>query len=335
MELKIGVIGTGAIGKEHIERIATKIGGAKVTAVNDIFAQSAQEVAQKYGATYFSDPKELVNSDQVDAVLIASSDATHADFAIMAIEAGKYVFVEKPLAPTVEEAQRVIDAEVKHGKKLVQVGFMRRYDRDYNDMKNAIKGGKIGDPLMLHCAHRNAHSDTNATTEMSITGSVIHELDVLRWLLEEDYKNVQVVFPKSTRNTLEGMKDPQIVMIETQSGVRIDIESYVNCQYGYDIQCEVVGETGIVKLPDPAKVVYRLAGQKSTEIIADWDKRFIEAYDIEVTAWVNDVKKGEVNGPTAWDGYLATAAASAAVKSISTGTVVDVTVPIAKPAIYN
>jgi myo-inositol 2-dehydrogenase/D-chiro-inositol 1-dehydrogenase len=194
-------------------------------------------------------------------------------------------------------------------------------------MKAVIESGKIGNPLMLHCVHRNPTPGPKHTTEMSIKNSVIHEIDVLRWLLGEDYKTAQVLLPKSSSFAEDGLRDPQIVLLETKSGVRIDIESFVNCQYGYDVQCEVVGETGTIRLPDPATVVMRSQGKLSYEIFSDWSDRFVEAYDIEFQQWVDGVKQGVVAGPTAWDGYAACITADACTEAREKGTIVPITMP--------
>jgi myo-inositol 2-dehydrogenase / D-chiro-inositol 1-dehydrogenase len=187
---------------------------------------------------------------------------------------------------------------------------------------------------MIHCVHRNRIPGPKHTTEMNIKNSVIHEIDVLRWLLGEDYKTTQVLMPKSSSLAEAGLRDPQIVLLETQSGVRIDVESFVNCQYGYDVQCEVVGETGTVRLPDPANVVMRSQGARSYEIFSDWSDRFIEAYDIEFQQWVDAVKQGVVKGPTAWDGYVACVTADACTEARENGAIVKITMPEC-PKFYN
>ncbi|WP_312081419.1 Gfo/Idh/MocA family oxidoreductase, partial [Pantoea septica] len=197
-----------------------------------------------------------------------------------------------------------------------------------------IADGGIGEPLMLHCAHRNPSVPESYTTDMAITNTLIHELDVLRWLTNDDYKSVQVVFPRVTSKSHARLKDPQIVLFETQKGVRIDVEIFVNCAYGYDIQCEVVGETGIAKLPEPASVQLRSEAKLSTTILTDWKDRFIEAYDVELQAFINDVKAGELTGPSAWDGFAASVAADACLKAQQSGAIEPVEMP-PRPAFYD
>lgn len=335
LTLKLGVIGTGAIGKEHIRRCTQVLQGATVVAVSDINMDSASAVASLPGvnAKVFSSGHDVINDSNVDAVLVTSWDPTHEEFTLAAVAKGKPVFCEKPLAMTARGCRRIVDAEIKAGRRLVQVGFMRPYDEGYRALKKVITDGEIGRPLMLHCAHRNPQVEQNYTTEMAITNTLIHELDVLRWLLNDDYRSVQVRFPCSSPLAHPGLRDPQIVMFETRNGILIDVEIFVNCRYGYDIQCEVVGVKGIARLPEPASVLMRKEGRLSTFILNDWKDRFIQAYDSELQAFINDITDGELRGPSAWDGFAASVAADACLTAQKTGEVVGISLP-ERPALY-
>lgn len=336
MTLKLGVIGTGAIGQEHIRRCSKVLQGARVVAVSDINVEGARAALQRLNieAEVYQDGHQVVNSPDVDAVLVTSWDPTHEEFTLAAIAAGKPVFCEKPLALSAEGCRRIVDAEMQHGKRLVQVGFMRPYDAGYRALRKVIDDGEIGEPLMLHCAHRNPTVGENYTTDMAITNTLIHELDVLRWLTRDDYKTVQVVFPRVTSKSHAQLKDPQIVLFETQKGIRIDVEIFVNCAYGYDIQCQVVGEIGIASLPEPASVQMRKEAKLATQILTDWKDRFIDAYDVELQAFINDVKTGQLSGPSAWDGFAASVAADACLKAQKSGAIEPVAMP-PRPAFYD
>ncbi|AIF52704.1 Gfo/Idh/MocA family protein [Pelosinus sp. UFO1] len=336
MTLRIGVIGTGAIGEDHIRRITNTLSGAKIVAVTDVNTEQAKAVIkkQKLDAKLYETGHDIIQSKEVDAILVTSWGPTHEEFVLASIAAGKPVFCEKPLATTADGCARIVDAEVKHGKRLVQVGFMRPYDKGYRALKDVVATGKIGEPLMVHCAHRNPVVGDNYTTDMAITDTIIHEIDVLRWLLDDDYVSVQVVYPRKSKKSSSHLQDPQIVLIETAKGIRIDVEVFVNCQYGYDIQCEVVGEMGIAKLPEPAKVLMRSEAKRSVEILTDWKQRFIDAYDIELQGFIDAVNQGQPNGPSAWDGYAAAVTADACVKAQQTGQIVPVTMK-QRPAFYN
>lgn len=156
---------------------------------------------------------------------------------------------------------------------------------------------------------------------------MIHEIDVLRWLLGENYIRAEVVFPRTTKNAGEGMRDPQIMYLTTESGVRIDVESFIFSHYGYDIKCEIVCEEGTLNLPEPANAMIRTNDSRVTPICHDWSERFPEAYNIELQRWINAAKAGQVDGPTAWDGYVAQITAAAASKARDEQHPVDIVIP--------
>ena len=144
MTLRIGMIGPGGMGQAHIERIHSVIAGGRVVAVTDLNAENARKVADRIGATTFPSSAELIASNDVDAVMICSFGPAHEPDVIAAVEAGRYVFCEKPLAPTAEACARIMEAEQKAGKKLVTVGFMRRFDSSYREMKAILDTSENG-----------------------------------------------------------------------------------------------------------------------------------------------------------------------------------------------
>ena len=334
-ELAIGVLGAGGnIGHTHSQNIATYVDGARLAAVYDLNTERAEEVAKTYGAKVMASAEELIASPEIDAVVIASWDGTHADLAVKCIEAGKPVFCEKPLATTLEDAKKVVEAEKASGKRLLQIGFMRRFDPDYIKMKKILDSGELGAPLMAHCISRTRSHPKNHTTEQHITNIAIHEIDICRWLLGDEYESAQVLKVRQSACSTKGYDNPQIVLLETKSGARIDVEVQVADAYGYDIQCQVVCEKGTVNLPDPYAVVKRANASRSFPILTDWKDRFIEAYDIELTHWVKTLEeKGEPDGPSAWDGYAACVAADALNRSRGTGRFLPVET-MEKPELY-
>jgi len=336
MTLRLGVIGTGAIGRDHIRRCTHALSGATVVAVSDLDPDAALAALRVHNpeGRAFASGEELIASPEVDAVLVTSWGGTHARYVQAAIAAGKFVFCEKPLATTAADCRAIVDAEIAHGTRLVQVGFMRPYDDGYRALRQVVRSGKIGTPLMVHCAHRNQSVPEMYGTEMAVVDTLVHELDVLRWLLDDDYVSAQVIFPRATRHTHAKLRDPQIVLLETRKGVRIDVEIFVNCRYGYDIQCAVVGEEGIASLPEPAAVAVRHEARLSTEILVDWKERFIAAYDVELQDFVDSCRRGQLRGPSAWDGFAASVASDACVRAQNEGGVVPIAMPD-RPSFYD
>ena len=309
MELRIGVVGAaGFIGRDHIQRLNSTINHARVVAVSDIDPEKTQAVADTCGAKAYTDGEALINDPEVDAIVVTSWDPTHAQFVNAAIKAGKPVFCEKPLASTVEDCQGILDAEEGAGKRLVQVGFMRRYDPGYLEMKEIIDSGKLGKPLLVHCKSRTPVTPPKHTTRMHATNVVVHEIDVLRWLLDDEFNQAQVIMPRPTCFAPEGLQDPQMMLLTTKQGVVVDVEVAVNAHFGYEIQCEVVCEKGTVSLPQPSRAEVCVDNQASHGIMADWSKRFVEAYQNEFQSWVDHVLEGKTpDGASSWDGYVACA----------------------------
>jgi myo-inositol 2-dehydrogenase / D-chiro-inositol 1-dehydrogenase len=329
--LNVGVIGTGLIGRDHIRRLRTVLAGASVVAVTDISPELAASVAE--GATVFDSGFDLIKDSSVDAVLVCSWGPTHEEFVLASVEAGKPVFCEKPLATSAPACARIVAAEVAFGRRLVQVGYMRRYDPAYRELKQIVDSGRIGTPLMMHCAHRNAGVPDFYTKENTITDSAVHEIDATRWLFGEEITAVEVRTPRRNRHGGE-LVDPIMVLLELASGALVDVEVSVNIRYGYDIRAEVVGEDGTASLAEPSATVVRNAGTLGSAVPPDWRVRFERAYDIELQEWIRAVSSGgEPTGPTSWDGYAAAVVSDAAVSALRTGARVPIELT-PRPALY-
>jgi myo-inositol 2-dehydrogenase / D-chiro-inositol 1-dehydrogenase len=311
--IKVGVIGTGIMGTDHARILSRSISGATVGAVFDVDAGRAAAAAD--GARVLDDPLSLIKDSDVDAVLIASSDETHEEFVLAALTASKPVLCEKPLAPDVAGCLRIVDAEASSGQRLVSVGFMRRYDTGYVELKRTLDRGAIGAPLLLHCVHRNVSAPEWFRGDMVITNSSGHEIDIARWLLGDEIAAITVHRPRRS----DELVDPVLLVLETASGVVVDVEVFVNARYGYDVRCELVGERGTVTLVPDAPALLRRDGVASSPLSADWRDRFADAYRRELQDWVHGVRAGQARGATAWDGYVATAVAHAGVAALGGG----------------
>lgn len=334
MTVRIGVIGPGGMGRAHIERITSLLSGGKVAAVTDLDISRAKAVAEPLGATVYPDGAALIGAGEVDAVMVTSFGPAHEESVIAAIEAGKPVFCEKPMAPTAAGCLRIMAAEQEAGRRLVQVGFMRRYDASYLQMKAVLDSGEIGEPLMVHCAHRNPAVPEAYTADMAINDTAIHEIDTMRWLLGEELVTARVDKPKKTRNRFPHLQDPLVLILESQSGVRVDDEIFVNIGYAYDIRCEAVAETGTVSLADQHGIERRDSLGHRHDLPTSHVDRFDGAFTTELQAWIRSVELGMTSGPSSWDGYAAAAVCDAGVKALL-GDVGTVAVEmIERPAFY-
>jgi myo-inositol 2-dehydrogenase/D-chiro-inositol 1-dehydrogenase len=320
MTVNVGVIGVGMIGQDHIRRITYVLSGARVSAVTDVDLDRAKQVAAGLpDAKALSSGQDVIADDEVDAVVVTSWGPTHEEYVLASIAAGKQVFCEKPLATTREACEHIIDAEVNAGKRLVMVGFMRRYDAGYV----AITDGEIGAPLMFHSAHRNPAVPSHFVSEMIINDTCVHDFDVARWLLDTEITSIQVFTPQLTPEPKKPLTEV-FQVLHTASGAIIAVESSVAIQFGYDIRGEVVGQTGTVELAETAAVVVKNNGKYSGRVPADWRERFIRAYDIEIQEWIDAVREGRSTGPSSWDGYAATVVCDAGLAALASGDRVEV-----------
>ena len=333
MTVRIGMIGPGGMGQAHIDRIHTVIAGGHVVAVCDVDEVRAKEVADRIGGTVHPDSQSLIAAHEVDAVMICSYGPAHEADVLACIAAGKPVFCEKPLTPTAAAALRIMEAEQAAGRRLVTVGFMRRFDRSYRQMKELLDSGELGEILMVHCAHRNPTVPEIYTWDMAINDTAIHEIDTMRWLLGEEFVSARVDKPKKTSLRFAHLQDPLVLVLETETGVRVDDEIFVNAQFGYDIRCEAVAEKGTVSLGDQHVIEVRDGAGHRNAVARDHNDRFRGAFVTEVQEWIDAVGRGEHTGSTSWDGYAAACVCDAGVQALTDEGVVKVEM-VDKPAFY-
>lgn len=308
--LGIGVIGAGVMGAEHARILACEVSGAHLAAVAD--ADLARAQAAAFGARATADAGSVISDPAVDAILVASPDATHHRLVLAAIEAGKPVLCEKPLAASTAECLEIVAAERRSGRPLVQTGFMRRFDPAYREMKETLESGALGAVRILHCQHRNASAPAWFTGPMAVTNSLVHEIDICRWLLSAEYAAVTVIpCPQ---------EDPALFVFETEAGSLVSVEVFMNAAYGYHVHAEAACAHGTVSLTSQALTRTRHDGAERGHFPPNWIPRFRDAYRIQDQAWVDGIRNAALpeGGSTAWDGLVATSLAEQVVAAMAT-----------------
>jgi myo-inositol 2-dehydrogenase / D-chiro-inositol 1-dehydrogenase len=330
MTVRVGLIGAGIMGADHARIFAEEVPGTSLQVICDADQARANSVAEATGAQGIaSDPYAVINDTFVDAIVIAAPDQFHAPLTLACIAAGKPVLCEKPLSQRGNECLAVLDAEEKRGKRLVQVGFMRRFDPSYAEIKALLTRGDLGKALMFHCFHRNVAPAYDFRAEMAICNSAPHEFDVARWMLDSDYKSISVFRPPSGGETA-----PVFMVLETQAGQLVNIEINISATYGYDVRGELVGEKGTAFLRAPVNADINIGLKQINTYPADWRPRFVDAYRQQNRAWIKSISTGNPNlGASAWDGYCSTVVAEAGVEALNTGKTVSVA-QVAKPEFY-
>lgn len=335
MSVRIAVIGTGVMGRDHARILAEDIPGASLQVVCDVSEAAAKSTADAYSAAdWASDAISTIRRDDVDAVVIASPDNSHAPLTLAALALEKPVLCEKPLAVSTSECLEVVQAECSIGKQLVQVGFMRRYDPAYAAMKSACQSGELGAALLMHNFHRNVVAPPHFSGQMAITNSAPHEFDIARYILSAELVEVNA-FEPGTTSLSEDVCKPVVLILESAHGQLVTVEVNNNAAYGYDVRCELVGASASVSLGNNVALRTDRDLSCSTEHAEDWRSRFAEAYRLQNKAWVRSIRSGKPDtaGANAWDGYCATAIAEAGVAALQSGSKKAIRL-IRQPALY-
>ncbi|WNG88091.1 Gfo/Idh/MocA family oxidoreductase [Mycobacterium sp. ITM-2016-00317] len=325
-ELRVAVLGVGLMGADHVARLTSRISGARVAVVNDYVTEKAEQLAAGIPCCRaVGDPLDAIADPEVDAVLLATPGPTHEKQLLACLEQRKPVLCEKPMTTDVETSLEVVRREAETGARLIQVGFMRRFDDEYVALKSLIDGGELGNPLLLHCVHRNPAVPEHFDSAMTVRDSLVHEVDVARFLFGEEITSIQIVTPTPNSLAREGLADPQIAIMTTASGRHVDVELFVTTGVAYEVRTEIVAEKGSAMIGlDVGLVSKGASGTWGGTITPSFKERFGRAYDTEIQRWADAVRSGAAtgdytDGPGAWDGYAATAVCEAGVQALQSG----------------
>ena len=333
MPIRIALIGAGIMGSDHARIFARDLPEAVIQVICDASEPRAHALADAVGvADVMSDAEAAITRTDVDAVVIASPDFTHVPLSLACIRAGKRALCEKPLSQSAGECLTVMQAEQAAGQRHIQLGFMRRFDQSYAEMKAALTNGTLGRALMMHNFHRNVETPAaDFTGAMAITNSAPHEFDVVRYVLGSEYASISAFQPRRSDTRVA----PVFMVLETTDGQLVNIEINNNAAYGYDVRGELVGETGSISM-SAAQYSWLDAGlARHTRHDADWRSRYAEAYRRQNRDFLQFVRTGKFStiASDAWDGYAAAVVAEAGVRALAEGCRVAVQMPV-QPSFY-
>jgi myo-inositol 2-dehydrogenase/D-chiro-inositol 1-dehydrogenase len=329
----VGIIGTGGMGTRHAVNLHTHVAGAHVVAVHDVDAQRAHQAAARCGSpAVLDDPLALIHDARVDAVLIASPDATHAAFVQECLRCQKPVLCEKPLATNLADALDLVEAERALGRPMIAVGLMRRFDPYHVAVRDLVTSGQLGRPILYKGVHRNATIPYDARGAVVLTNSAGHDVDAVRWLLGQEVEEVFVRGVRSHRTFSDDATDLLLLQLTLGGDCLAALEIYVGAEYGYEVAVEIVGERGTAMTGQPDHAIMRRQGARAAAVPQDWLARFQTAYIAELHAWVRSVQTGEpFAGANAWDGALALLITDACVQSLCSGQPAAVHLPNLRP----
>lgn len=330
--IRIAVLGCGRIGVMHAANIAAHP-RATLAGVYDIHAPAADAVAKKTGAEVFSSVEAVLASDKVDAVLIATATDTHADLLEMAIAAGKPVLCEKPIDLSLERVNRCA-ATIAGSAVPIQLGFVRRFDPGHAAVRRAIVQGDIGDLHQVVITSRDPGLAPEAYLKVSggiLRDMTIHDLDMARFILGEE---VTQVFATGSRlvdpDLMEKLNDHDTltVVLTTASGKQAIITNSRRATHGYDQRVEALGTKGMAISENrrPHEMTLHTVDftDRAEPLLNFFIERYREAFDAEISEFVEAVETGRLPSVGFEDGRLALVLAEAALKSIAEARVVAV-----------
>ena len=308
--VRVGVVGLGVMGRTHL-RVLRSLAGVEVVAVADVVPGALVGAGP---ASTYDDPLALVRDADVDALLVASSDATHAELVLACLDRGLPVLCEKPLTTSVDDTLAILAAESARGRRLVQVGFMRRFDPAFVAVHDVVRAGAVGAPAVVHTVHRNPVSSYAFTPAVLVTNSASHDVDLVRWITGDEIAVVSAAVAPAPDERFASV----LLRLTTTGGVLASTELTYGPGCAYDVRCEVVGRTGSVATPPDE------GGDGA------WVHRFDEAYRRQDAAWVASVH-GDPVGAGVLDGLANALVLAAAGRSLATGQPVTLDPPPQRP----
>ena len=330
--LRVGIAGLGRLGRRHAENLAFRTRGcALVSACSPVAAELDMAHAQFGIERLHADFDSFVRDPGIDAVVLVTPTSLHARQAIAALEAGKHVFVEKPLALNVEDCERVEAVAKQHPQLVAMVGFVRRFDASYQNAHAAIARGEIGRTFLVRSQTCDMNDESGAFIRFAPTSGGIfmdcsvHDIDLARWLLGNP--KAQRAFATGTVAIHEGLEplgdvDNGIAVVEFEGGQRAVLYASRTFAHGHETQTEVVGTAGKLLVGHGAardRVVVSDTHGVRHQAVADFFERFSDAFGREMQAFVASCRGDEPQALTLADATEATRIGLAITRSLHTG----------------
>lgn len=325
--LKVGIIGAGRIGKVHLESISYHVKNATVVAMADPFMNDETEsFIKEFGVEkIYKDYKEIINDPEIDAVLVCSSTDTHAPISIEAIEAGKHVFCEKPLANTTDKIKEIAEALKAHPEVKFQVGFNRRFDHNFAAIRKAYDEGKIGDAQILKITSRDPQAPPVGYCAASIfLDMTIHDFDMACFLTNSDVEELYVYADALINPGIReyGDFDTAIISMKMANGALAVIDNSRQAMYGYDQRAELFGSKGMVATSNDtlsSAVISTADGVTGEKPLYFFLERYMESFSQEVREFCDAVENNTETPVGIHAGMQSVKIALAAEKSANEG----------------
>jgi myo-inositol 2-dehydrogenase/D-chiro-inositol 1-dehydrogenase len=332
--LRVGIAGLGRMGQRHARLFAHGTRGAQLVAACGPTADERARAQRELGVSaLYEDFGAMLREAALDAVAIVSPTTLHAEQTIAALEAGKHVFVEKPLALDVASCERVLAVAQRHPQQVAMVGFVRRFDASYRQAKADIDAGLIGRPFLVR-SHSGDMNDpegffvrfapTSGGIFMDVT---VHDIDVARWMLGNP--KALRVFASGTIALHPGLAacgdvDNGLAIVEFEGGARAMFHATRTLAHGHEVASEIIGTKGSLTIGEGSRrdrVQVRDEHGVRHRPLLDYHERFVDAFAREVDAFVAVCRGEQALAVTLTDATEATRIGVALTRSLRSGQV--------------
>lgn len=334
-KVKVGIVGLGRLGKEYAYNLKYKIRNAELIAACSLDQEELDYAKDQLEVPHlFRSYKDMLTLKEIDAVFVVTSTDMHADQMIMALNHGKHVFSEKPLAITLNQCYKVKEVVDLNPNLTAVVGFVRRFDPSYQYAKDKVESGAIGTPFLVRS--QTVDKDTVADFQMKYvmnSGGIfhdfnVHDIDLARWFLVADIKTVHAIGGAFKHKGFAEVGDADNVMTTCSfdNGTMAVINASRTATHGHDTYTEIMGTEGTIRIGRPSYKnrveIYDQHGARKECVETFWE-RFEEGFLLMATDFVDCIMNGEKPKINIMDAIKATEAAIAFTTSFRESRIVE------------
>lgn len=332
----ICLIGAGRAGMIHARNFAALVKNARMVAVSDVVEESARSAAKELGCTaYYTDYRQALVNPLVDAVVVVTPTKYHREIVLAAANAKKHIFCEKPMAMNAQECIEMIDAAERNAVKL-QIGFMRRFDKNFCRARDIVASGAIGEVVMVKSLTRGPSTPQEWMYDIAKSNGPLaevnsHDIDTMRWLTGSEAETVYALAGNyrcpQARERYPEFYDSVLMNVRLKNGAIGCIDGAQGVGYGYDARVDILGTKGCVTvggLQNGSTVAYTKQGGMTGDVVQSWTALFADAYIKEDESFIDCILHNKAPQVTGYDGLQAVQIVKAGNESIATGTVITV-----------
>ncbi|ARJ50715.1 Gfo/Idh/MocA family oxidoreductase [Staphylococcus lutrae] len=323
--IKIGQVGLGRLGKVHAQNIVNAIPNAELWAVASIVEEELAYAKNELGVPYcYQSYTEMINQNDLDAVVIASPSGFHTVQISQALEKGLHVFSEKPIGLEMKSIENVVQNIESSPDLVFQLGFMRRFDHSYQYAKSLIEAGTLGELTSIRCYGIDPHVGLNdfisfarnATSGGIFLDMSIHDIDLVRWFSGAEFKSVYALGNHIAAPQLSEYSELETgaCLAQLSNDVVVYLLAGRNAMHGYHVETELIGTRGMIRIGNaPEKNLVTLYDENGVvrPTSHHFPERFREAFINEIQSFVNAIIKQTPSTVTGVDGMKSTEVAIA------------------------